>query len=143
MEKQTAFARRWLLLQLPLLLFVLTYAAVFVFAQKNGWGLFSCRVVRELHFYCPGCGGSRAVLALCRGRVLSALRFYAPLPITAALLLLSDIRMLLFLRGKGRFPTRRFGYTCMAICLASVALQFVLRNALLFFGIDLLGDILR
>ncbi len=143
MEKQSAFARRWLLLQLPLLLFFFAYAAAFFLAQKNGWELFSCRVARELHFYCPGCGGSRAVFALCRGRILSSLYFYAPVPITAALLLLSDARMLLFLRGKGRFPTRRFGYTCMVICLASVALQFILRNTLLFFGIDLLGDIIR
>ncbi|MBP3591970.1 MAG: DUF2752 domain-containing protein [Clostridia bacterium] len=143
MEKQSAFARRWLLLQLPFFLFVLAYATAVYFSQKNGWGLFSCRVASELHFYCPGCGGSRAVLALCRGRILSALRFYAPLPITAALLLLSDARMLLFLLGKGRFPTRRFGYTCMVICLAAVFLQFILRNALLFFGIDLLGDIIH
>ena len=143
LEKQTDFARRFLLWQLPLLLFSVGYALAFYFAKRNGLSLFSCRVASKLHLYCPGCGGSRAVFALCQGRVFAALRYYAPLPIAAALLILSDIRMLLFLMKKSSFPSRRFGYTCMIICLSAVALQFVLRNVLLFFGIDFLGDIIK
>ena len=142
MDQQTAFARRWLLWQLPFFLFVFGYAIAFFYAQKGGLSFFSCAVASKLHLYCPGCGGSRAVLALCRGQVLSALRYYAPIPIAGSLLLLSDLRMILFLTKKGRFPSRRFGYTCMIVCLSCVALQFILRNALLFFGIDCLGDIL-
>ena len=142
METQKAFARRFLFWQIPLLLFSVGYALAFAYARRIGSSLFSCRFAALLHFYCPGCGGSRAVFALLRGRIFEAFRFYAPLPITAALLLLTDVRMLLFLKGKGSFPSRRFGYACLAICVGSVILQLVLRNVLLLFGIDYLGDIL-
>ncbi len=142
MDRQIAFARKWLLLQLPFFLFVLCYALAFSHAQKIGSDLFRCRVAATLHLYCPGCGGSRAVFALCKGKILSSLRYYAPVPIAALLLLISDLRMALFLLKKGSFPSRRFGYTCMIVCLSAVMLQFLLRNVLLFFGMDLLGDIL-
>lgn len=141
MNKQTVFAKQWLIWQLPFFLFVLGYATAFFYAQKSDLSVFSCKVASELHLYCPGCGGSRAVFALCHGRILAALRYYAPIPIAGALLLFSDLRMILFLRKKGSFPSRRFGYTCMIICLSCVFLQFIVRNVLLFFGIDYLGDI--
>ena len=142
MEKQSAFAKKWLLFQIPFLIFVLLYALAYRHAQAVGSAFFSCRVARDLHFYCPGCGGSRALSALLRGRILASLRYYAPMPLAALLLLLSDLRMLLFLRGRGGFPSRRFGYAAMILCIATVFLQFVIRNAFLFCGIDLLGDIL-
>ncbi len=142
MNNKNTFAKRFLLWQIPLLLFCVDYALAFAYAQRIGSPLFSCRFAALLHFYCPGCGGSRAAFALLRGRIFEAFRFYAPLPITAALLLLSDVRLLLFLKSKGGFPSRRFGYACLAICVGSVILQLILRNVLLLFGIDYLGDIL-
>ena len=142
MEKQNAFAKKWLLLQIPFFLFVLLYVLAYAYAQKTGADFFRCRISERLHIYCPGCGGSRAVFALCKGQVLQSARFFFPVPLAALCLLISDIRMALFLMGKGSFPSRRFGYTCMILCVACVMLQCILRNLLLFCGIDLLGDIL-
>lgn len=142
MEKKIAFAKKWLLLQIPFFLFVLFYVLAYAYAEKTGADLFRCRISERLHIYCPGCGGSRAVFALCKGQNLQSLRFFFPVPLAALCLLISDIRTVLFLMGKCSFPSRRFGYTCMILCIASVMLQCILRNALLFCGIDLLGDIL-
>lgn len=142
MEKQNAFAKKWLLLQIPFFLFVLLYVLAYAYAQKTGADFFRCRISERLHIYCPGCGGSRAVFALCKGQVLQSARFFFPVPLAALCLLISDIRMALFLMGKGSFSSRRFGYTCMILCIACVMLQCILRNLLLFCGIDLLGDIL-
>ena len=142
MENKTAFIKRFLLWQIPLLLFVAAYAIAYGYAERIGSSFFSCRFSSLLHFYCPGCGGSRAVFALCQGRIWDALRYYAPLPIAAVLLALTDVRMVLFLLKKGEFPSRRYGYACLAICVAAVILQLLLRNLLLLFGIDYVGDIL-
>ena len=101
-----------------------------------------CSFQKTFHIYCPGCGGSRALSALLRGKFFSSLRYYVPLPLAAFLLLLSDLRMLLFLFGKGSFPSRRFGYGATILCIAAVLLQCIIRNVLLRHGIDLLGDIL-
>lgn len=143
MKNKTAFAKRFLLWQIPLLLFTAAYALAYGYAARTGSSFFECRFSSLLHFYCPGCGGSRAVFALCRGRIFEAFRYYAPLPIAAALLVLTDVRVLLFLTKKGSLPSRRFGYTCLFICVGSIVLQMILRNALLLFGIDYIGDILR
>ena len=142
MEAKKAFAKKWLFFQLPFFLFVLLYALAFRYAEQTGADYFRCRISATLHCYCPGCGGSRALFALLGGRILSSFRFFAPLPIAAALLLISDVRMLLFLLGKGGFPSRRFGYACMILCVCLVMLQFLVRNVLLLCGVDLLGDIL-
>lgn len=142
MQPKRVFAKRWLLFQIPFFLFVLLYALAYAYAEKSGVGFFRCRISESFHIYCPGCGGSRAVFALCKGQILQSIRYFFPVPLAALCLLLSDIRMVLFLMGKGRFPSRRFGYTCMILCIASVILQCILRNLLLLCGIDLLGDIL-
>jgi hypothetical protein len=84
-----------------------------------------------------------AVYALLRGRILEALRYYAPLPIAAVLLAAADLRMLLFLKGRATLPSRRFGYACLFILVGTIVLQCILRNALLLFGIDYVGDILK
>ena len=142
MQTKRVFAKRWLLFQIPFFLFVLLYALAYAYAEKSGVDFFRCRISESFHIYCPGCGGSRAVFALCKGQILQSIRYFFPVPLAALCLLLSDIRMVLFLMGKGRFPSRRFGYTCIILCIACVMLQCILRNLLLFCGIDLLGDIL-
>lgn len=143
MKNQIAFAKRFLLWQIPLLLCAVLYALAFSYAKSIGSSFFQCRFSSRLHLYCPGCGGSRAVLALCRGHVFEAFRYYAPLPIAAALLALTDVRMISFLLKKGNFPSRRYGYVCLFVCVGSIVIQLVLRNVLLLFGIDIVGDILR
>lgn len=143
MKNKTAFAVRFLLWQIPFLLFAAAYAIAYGYAARIGSSFFACRVSSALHLYCPGCGGSRAVYALLRGRILEALRYYAPLPIAAVLLAAADLRMLLFLKGRATLPSRRFGYACLFILVGTIVLQCILRNALLLFEIDYVGDILK
>lgn len=142
MKNKTAFAVRFLLWQIPLLLLAVAYAVAYGYAARVGSSFFDCRISSVLHLYCPGCGGSRAIYALVRGHVLEALRYYAPLPIAAVLLAVTDLRMLLFLKRGGDLPSRRFGYACLIFLVGSVILQCILRNILLCFEIDYVGDIL-
>ena len=44
-----------------------------------------CWVWEHWHIYCPGCGGTRAVLELFRGHILRALYYHAPAVVTAVL----------------------------------------------------------
>ena len=44
-----------------------------------------CWVWEHWHIYCPGCGGTRAMLALAHGHVLRALFYHAPAVVTAIL----------------------------------------------------------
>ncbi len=104
---------------------VFGYAALFTFCEERGIPLFACVLKERLGIYCPGCGGSRALLALLRFDLLSSLRYYpAMLPLA---LLLSD----LYVR-----------YRAFYGILAIVLLTFLARNVLwLGFDIDVLGDL--
>ena len=42
-----------------------------------------CWVYRTWHLYCPGCGGTRALIALAKGQLLQALWFHPIVPVTA------------------------------------------------------------
>nr|WP_326185970.1 DUF2752 domain-containing protein [uncultured Oscillibacter sp.] len=44
-----------------------------------------CWFYRNWHVYCPGCGGTRALIALAHGRLLEAFYCHPAVPVTAGL----------------------------------------------------------
>ena len=57
-----------------------------VLAMRGKLPLETCWIYEHLGVYCPGCGGTRAVLALLRGRLLAALYYHPAVPLLAAAL---------------------------------------------------------
>ena len=100
-----------------------------------------CGMVRYLHLYCPACGGTRALEAFLSFDVLRSL-YCNPIVVLGALYLaVSEIDMIRHLiRGKER-PSILRPSVILTVLGAWLAF-FVLRNALLLCGIDMLGDIL-
>ncbi len=142
MQTERSFAKRWLILQ-PLFLFLaVAYACTYLACERAGLSLFHCKIASALGLYCPGCGGSRAVAALLSGRILRSFLYHPSVPIAAACLTFYDVRTACFLLGKGRMPSRRLGLFLFLFCIASVIVGCFVKNALLFHGIDILGDIL-
>lgn len=134
------YGRRLLLFSLLTLSVSLGYTAAFSLCEAAGIPVFSCRIKEMLGIYCPGCGGSRSLRSLLRLDILSSLFYYPALPLCA--LLLFD----LFLRGCITLTTgeekyiQSFRFRAFWLVLLIVLFTFLLRNLLLFFGIDLLGD---
>lgn len=106
-----------------------------------GTGLLRCRVMEHLGVYCPGCGGSRAVMALLR-LDLAGCFFYSPFVFTAFMLLLgADLSVIAALIENDPTPVRRFNLNWLLVLPAVLILTCLVRNVLLLgFGIDLLGD---
>lgn len=121
---------------------VFGYASLFLYCEERGIPLFACVLKERAGIYCPGCGGSRALLALLRFDIVSSLRFYpAMLPLT---LLLFDlyIRICLTAFSRGKDYVSSFRFSSFYGILSIVLLTFLLRDVLwLGFGVDLLGDL--
>lgn len=122
-----------------LLLLFLVGGAVYLSLAAKMPALFACRFARNLHFYCPGCGGSRALYALLRLDLLSSLAANPALLALLAVILYYGIALFRFGRGRGRvsvWPAILFA--------AFLVVHFLLRNILLVFaGVDPLGDLIQ
>lgn len=101
---------------------------------SNSW---SCTIRRTFGIYCPGCGGTRALKAMLRGRFLKSL-FYHPS------VLVFTLYYLCFMFSR---PLSRLFPDCVRplvfrdrhiwLLLGLTALQWILKNCLLLCGYPL------
>lgn len=85
-------------------------------------------------YYCPGCGGTRAVRVLLHGHVLKALWFHPLVPYAAAVYLLFMITQSIERASHGRFPIGMRYHDCLTwIAVALIIGNFILKNALRYF----------
>ena len=117
----------------------LVYALIFNLFPE----LFACSFKENLHLYCPGCGGSRAVTRLLSLDLVGSLIAFPPLYFAIGAIAELDIRMLLSIFKNDARLLRSYRPTAFIIFAAVLIVHFILRNALLLWlGIDPLGDIL-
>lgn len=122
------------------LLLVLFTFALLAFTEVIHPG--GCLCVRLFHFYCPACGGTRATMALLRGDVLASLRYHPAILVGALTTAYLEISYgLSVVTGDMRFAKSTRTQLILLFPLA-LGLVFLLRNGLLLFGIDTLGDVL-
>ncbi len=132
---------RYLLIHLAILLYGAMILLWSLLSRRFGVRYF-CLSHDLFGIYCPFCGGTRALSALLRLDLLSALACNAAFVFTLPILLFFDVRAFyLILRDHGTdslFP-RPAGISIVVI----FAVYFIVRNLLVFvFGIDLTGDFL-
>lgn len=100
-----------------------------------------CGLVDFAGLYCPACGGTRALTALLQLQPLKSL-YYNPIVLVAALLFLGyeAFMVLHLIKGTKRdvFIKPKAIYVILALWL----IYALVRNVLLVFGIDVIGDIL-
>ncbi len=121
-----------------LLLSAVAYLIFFLATDKVG---IPCIIKEGFGFYCPSCGGSRALLALFRLDIYTSFIYYPPLIISALVILDYDIRLVITLIKRRSKYADNFKFYSFLIIPISVIVWFILRNILLFsFGIDTLGD---
>lgn len=112
-------------------LFVLAYLAARPFLP-GGFCIFS----DLLGFYCPGCGGTRALLALLRGRLLLSVWYHPLVPYMAGIYLGFMGSQGLSRLGWKRIRGWRFHNWYLWTALGLLCANFVIKNILrLCFGI--------
>lgn len=100
-----------------------------------------CNMLEYLHIYCPACGGTRAFRAMLELDILSALKYNPIVPVGVVLFVIYEIGMIKYLILKTDRELFVKPWMIYAI-LIFWGVYFIVRNVLLFYGIDLVGDII-
>lgn len=100
-----------------------------------------CSIREKFHFYCPGCGGTRAFKALLEGELFKSL-YYNPVVVLLIMEMLVFFGTLFY----EKYIDKRNQYikirtTMNWLILITIVINFVFKNImLLIWNIDLLGD---
>ena len=87
-------------------------------------------------YYCPGCGGTRSVIALLHGHFIRSF-IYHPIVLYVA----GAVIYLLYQKIKPGHPQKDMSRSIVKICIAAliiIAANFIFKNLMLYNGIDLL-----
>ena len=100
----------------------------------------SCIFQKLYGIYCPGCGGTRAVGYLLSFDLLNSFLHYPPLFVGIFLLIwLNSLFIYSFKKNSFYYIKKHKYYEFLLIPISILGLFFI-RNILLHFGIDTLGD---
>ncbi|MBQ6893622.1 MAG: DUF2752 domain-containing protein [Clostridia bacterium] len=101
-----------------------------------------CAMLDYLHLYCPACGGTRAFSALISFDILSSLKYNPIVFAGAVLFVIYEIAMIKHLvRGKDRGLLLK---PWMVFVFIGIWFSYaIIRNVLLFYGIDLIGNVIH
>ena len=129
-----------LIINISLVLFAIAYTAYFKLTEGTQIGI-ECAFKKTFGFYCPGCGGSRALYLFLKFNFLKSFILYPPISVGAIVVLDYDIRLLLSLIKRNTAITDKFKYYTFLLIPISIILTFIIRNILfIFFKIDTVGD---
>ncbi len=137
-KAQKIILTRFLIINLSALIIGVSYGILAEYFILNFPENTVCLFKDTLHFYCPGCGGSRSVISLIHLDFLSALRYYPPTLLCILFILIMDVFDITAFVNKRKTA---FNFKLFYLVLIAVILQFFVRNILLLLGIDIIGDI--
>lgn len=135
-----------LFLFLPLALLILVsliYVLLVGEAILSGEDVIGCAFKHTFFLYCPGCGGSRSLIALLSFNFIESFIFFPALPISVLILCDLYVRAVIsFVKNDEKY-LKGFKSQLLIIIPAVIILNFFVRNILLLSGIDLLGDFIK
>ncbi len=84
--------------------------------------------------YCPGCGGTRAVVSLMQGEFLRSFLYHPAVPYTVILVLMYMISHTLNLITRGKMKAMLFRGIYLYSILAVIIIQCIVKNVFVLWG---------
>ena len=91
-----------------------------------------CILYSIFGLYCPGCGGTRAVMYLMQGEVTKSFLHHPVVPYTAILLSVYIVSHTLNILTKGRLKAMKFRPIYLYLIVVIILIQFLVKNAYVF-----------
>lgn len=92
-----------------------------------------CRVYESTGYYCPGCGGTRAIKALFRGDIISSVKYHPLILYIVVVFSLFMILNTISLIVKKDFSGMRVKSSLIILMPVIIFVQFAIKNLLLIF----------
>ena len=131
---------------LPLLLTVIIsvfYKVCTDIAISEGRELIYCSFKHKFNLYCPGCGGSRSLSALLSFDIVRSFILFPALPVSVIILADLYVRAFISIIKNDEKYLKNFKFKLLIIIPFIIIVNFFVRNILLFFGIDIIGDLIK
>ena len=140
----TKLRKKILIIFIPLNLFLLIsgiiYGTYIGLCENMGAEAFPCFFRKNFHFYCPGCGGSRSLYYLLNFDLWRSFLYFPALPLTVFIILALDCFALISFIKNEAGVLKKFNPNLFITIPAVILLNFLIRNILLYFGIDYIGN---
>lgn len=135
-EDKILYKMGWVLIGITLMMVLLIKFTPIPFSRF----LVPCVFHYFTGYYCPGCGGTRAVIALFKGDFLQSIRYHPLVMYGVIMIVFYMLSNTIEILSCQRFKVGlRFSDKWVYLALVIIVINFLLKNALLVFGgIDLL-----
>lgn len=111
---------------------ITNYIYIYMQIFQNG----KCAFFSHFGLLCPGCGGTRATLFLLKGHFISSFLLH-PLPIySVCIYFYFFLKNLMYIFTMGKIKSTYFKNGYIYIALGLIIINFVIKNILLFYNID-------
>lgn len=81
--------------------------------------------------YCPGCGGTRAVISFIKCDFIRSFYYHPVVPYAGFMYILFMIRGTIAMFSKEKYPYMKFSFIYIYIGIAIIIVQFIIKNILL------------
>ena len=129
--------KKLIIANIAVLLFVIGFVIYSkYFTGKDGY---VCSLYTATHLYCPGCGGTRALYALARMDIISAIRYNIAVPFGVFVYLYYNVRgFIAAIKNNNEYFAKQKYILCIVLA-AVLVLNFIVKNMLLLiWGIDIM-----
>lgn len=114
-------------------------AGILIVSRISGFSvsnfLLPCLFHSLTGYYCPGCGGTRAVAGLLHGNILESLYYHPFVVYAAAVYVVFMVTNTVEIISRGRWKIgMEFRHRYVYIGIVIVAANFIVKNAVLLFG---------
>lgn len=92
-----------------------------------------CYWYSKYHFFCPGCGGTRAFEQLIYGNIKESIIFHPVVFFVFFILIFSDITYLLHIYTKGKFSYYELGFKHLLYANLIFIVTWIFRNLLVLY----------
>lgn len=112
-----------------IIIFLVSYGVLSLFGiQITEINPYPCVMYTFLGLYCPGCGGTRAVVLFMNGQWIKSFLYHPVVPYTAILFGVYIISHTLNIISRGKIFAMKFRPMYLYIMIGIIILQFIVKN---------------